>query len=195
MTPRVAVVGSYPPIPLPSAAASAREVRRAWDGGFEVTVVAPRISAAHLTVAVHGLLAGRRLEAVRRFTGATRVVLVVEDGYPLPGGPAALQHASAVVLARALRRFEHSRLVLVGEPNVAAAALARLAGAASEVVDAPGGPGAPGVSALGPTEVLPSERPRQFLSLAARTVLGSRAPAVRSRVAALRRGFFDRLRA
>lgn len=192
----VLVVGTYPPIPRPAAAASVAEVRRAWAEGLEVTVVSPRLSAAHLTVAIHGMLAGRRLENVRRLTGATRVVLVVEEGYPFSARSAVLERATAEVLARALVRFDQVRVVRVGDLGVSAAAIGRLVAVATEVVDAPGGvadsevPGygvVPGVTVLGPPEARPSERPRQLVGAMARRLLGPRAPQVRARLGSLRR--------
>ncbi len=85
--PRVLVVGSYPPIPLPAAAATMAAVQRAWADGDEVTVASPRLSAAHLAVPVVGLLAGRRLGNLHRHTGASRLVMVLEPGLPVPSLP------------------------------------------------------------------------------------------------------------
>jgi hypothetical protein len=188
---RVLIVGSYPPIPVAGAPATVREVRRAWAAGDEVTVVSPRISAAHLAVPVFGLLAGRRLDNVRRHTGAHRLVLVVEPGFPFPDSPV-LQAATAAALVVALRRFEHVRLVRVGAVPMPAAVWKRLAGAADEVVaETPGPPvpgvTVPGVTVLGPPEVAWSERPAQIFGLVARRVLGSQAPAVRGRLGRVRR--------
>jgi hypothetical protein len=192
----VLIVGSYPPIPVAGAPATVREVRRAWAAGDEVTVVSPRISAAHLAVPVFGPLAGRRLDNVRRHTGAHRLVLVVEPGFPFPGSPV-LQAATAAALVVALRRFEHVRLVRVGAVPMPAAVWKRLAAAADEVFAETPGPPAPGVIAhgvtvpgvtvLGPPEVAWSERPAQLFGLMARRVLGSRAPAVRARLGRARR--------
>lgn len=194
MTGSVLIVGSYPPIPVAGSPVTVREVRRAWAAGDEVTVVSPRLSAAHLAVPVHGLLAGRRLENVRRHTGAHRVVLVVEPGFPLPEQPL-LQRATAGVLVRALRRFEHVRLVRVGADGpagvgpagVGPAAWSRLAEAADEVAEEAGGATAPGVTPLGPPEVTPGERPRQVAGMLGRRLLGRRAPVVRARLGQVRR--------
>lgn len=181
------VVGSYPPVPVAGAPATLREVRRAWAAGDEVTVVSPRLSAAHLAVPVFGPLAGRRLDHVRRHTGTDRLVLVLEPGFPLPRSRS-LQMATAAVLVPVLRRFEHVRLVRVGEGWVGGRAWGWLSAVADEVaVDVPG-PAAPGVTPLGPAEIPWSERPRQLAARAARRVLGDRAPAVRARLAALLRG-------
>lgn len=183
----VLLVGSYPPIPVPGAAASIAEVRRAWQDGSKVTVVAPRLSASHLTVPVYGLLAGRRLANVGRVTGADRLVLVVEDGYPLPVGPLPLQMASAEMLVRAFRSFRHVRVVQVEGTRLPAPVEARLRDAAGEYVTLPGGPSSPGVTPLGPREVRPRDRGAQIAGRAARRLLGSKAPVLRSRAGRLRR--------
>jgi hypothetical protein len=170
----VLIVGSYPPIPVAGAPVTLQEVRRAWDMGDEVTVVSPRISAAHLAAPVFGPLAGRRLDNVRRLTGARRLVLVVEPGFPFPPRPL-LQLSTAAALARAMGRFDHSRLVYAVAPSaglgVAARAWARLADAADEVVPGDGGPTDPGVTPLGPPEVRWRERPEQLARRLARRLL------------------------
>lgn len=187
MNPPVLIVGSYPPIPVAGTPATVEEVRRAWAAGDEVTVVSPRLSAAHLTVPVYGPLAGRRLDNVRRHTGARRLVLVAEPGFPLPLlGP--MQVPSAAALARAMRSFEHVRLVRAGSlGGLTPRAWAMLEAAAHEVVPAEPGPTALGVTPLGPREVPPSQQPRRLAALVARKALGSRAPAVRARLGALGR--------
>jgi hypothetical protein len=195
----VLIVGSYPPIPVAGAPVTLQEVRRAWDMGDEVTVVSPRISAAHLAAPVFGPLAGRRLDNVRRLTGARRLVLVVEPGFPFPPRPLLqlprvqlplvqlplvqlplvqlplVQLSTAAALARAMRRFDHSRLVYAVGPGaglgVAARAWAWLADAADEVVPGDGGPTDPGVTPLGPPEVRWRERPEQLARRIARRVL------------------------
>ncbi|MDA8046090.1 MAG: glycosyltransferase [Actinomycetota bacterium] len=188
----VLVVGSYPPIPVAGASATLAEVRRAWAGGAEVTVVAPRLSAAHLTVPIHGVLAGRRLANVRRVTGADHVVLVLEDGYPFPVGPAPLQMATCMALEHALEGFRHVRVVRAGATSLAPAVWNRLVAAADEVTEVPPGPTAPGVTPLGPPEVTPAERPGQLAEAAARRLLGPRYPVVRARLGSLRRAIHRR---
>ena len=205
----VLVVGSYPPIPVTGARATLAEVRRAWAAGDEVTVVSPRLSAAHLAVPVAGLLAGRRLDNVRRVTGADRLVLVVEDGFPVPSGAGPLQMATVVLMEPALRRFGHVRLVRARPPGsraggslsgaglsgggLSAGAWRRLVHAVAgpgrygEVVEVTGGPTAPGVTPLGPPEVPARELPARIAGVAARKVLGSRAPVVRARLGEARR--------
>lgn len=183
----VLIVGSYPPIPRPAAAVALAQVREAWAEGAEVTVVSPRLSAAHLTVEVHGLLAGRRLDNVRRHTTTTRLVLVIEEGYPFSSRSAPVQRATAEVLARAMARFDSVRLVRVADPRVDPAAMTRLQAAATEVVSVPGASPPPGATVFGPAEVTAKERPRQLLSIAARRVLGPRAPQVRAYLGKMRR--------
>lgn len=187
MTDRVLVVGSYPPIPVAGTPVTVAEVRRVWAAGDEVVVVSPRLSAAHLAVPVAGPLAGRRLDNVRRHTATRRLVLVVEPGFPLPTD-ARLQVPSAALLRQALRRFEHVRLVRAGSlDGVSSKAWNLLAAAADEVTSAEAGPATPGVTPLGPPEVPLPERGRRLARAAARRMFGSRAPAVRARLAALRR--------
>lgn len=187
MTDPVLVVGSYPPIPVAGNPVTVAEVRRAWAAGDEVVVVSPRLSAAHLAVPVSGPLAGRRLGNVKRHTGARRLVLVVEPGFPLPQ-ETVLQLASAALLARAMRRFDHVRLVRAGSlDGIAPRAWHLLASAADEVASAEPGPRAPGVTPLGPPEVPLSQQPRRLAGMAASRVLGRRAPAVRARLGAVRR--------
>jgi hypothetical protein len=183
----VLIVGSYPPIPVAGAPVTLQEVRRAWAAGSDVTVVAPRLSAAHLTVPVYGVLAGRRLANVRRVTGTDRLVLVVEDGYPFPAGPVPVQAATCAALMRAFKGFRHVRVVRAGASGLAPDVWRRLAAAADEVEEAEPGPTAPGVTPLGPPEVELSERPGQVADAAAHRLLGSRYPAVRGRLGALRR--------
>lgn len=191
MNDRILVVGSYPPVPVAGAPVTLAEVRRAWAAGDEVTVVSPRLSAAHLAVPVYGLLGGRRLDNLRRHTGARRLVLVVEPGYPLPPSRAQ-QAAAAAVLARSLRGFQHVRLVRAGSgPFLDPRAWSRLASAADEVSVEPAGPAADGVTPLGPPEEPVADRVRRVAFQITRTVgkrvLGRRAPLVRARLASLRR--------
>jgi hypothetical protein len=164
---RVVVVGTYPPIPRPAAAATVAAVREAWAAGFEVTVVSPRVSAAHLAVPVAGPLAGRRLANVGRHTSARRLVLVIEPGMPVPTGPGWLRWVTAAGLARALRTFDHVTVVRVGDLDLPT----ELTAAADQVVDFPMAAPAPaGVTALGPPEVSPRERPRYLAGKVRRAV-------------------------
>jgi hypothetical protein len=179
------VVGSYPPVPLPSVEATLSAVQRAWDAGFEVMVASPRSGAADLAVPVVGFLAGHRLENLRKATGASHLVLVVEEGAPVPAWPAPCQRICAGEVARAMRRFAHVTLVSTRPPSLDLAAFAKLRAAADEVLVEPVDPVHPsGVTVTGPTEVSVRDRSRHLVGVAARKLLGPRAPAVRSRVAA-----------
>ncbi len=172
MSDHLLVVGSYPPIPVAGAPVTLAEVRRAWAAGDEVTVVSPRLSAGHLAVPVFGELSGRRLRNVARHTGARRLVLVVEEGFPFPPASTARQLVTAAVLLRSFRGFRHVRLVRAGSVSLAGGIWHRLADAADEVaVEAPG-PAAPGVTPHGPPEVAPSELPAQIADRLVRRLLG-----------------------
>jgi hypothetical protein len=166
------IVGSYPPIPVPGARVSLAEVRRAWGRGSEVVVVAPRLCAAHLTVPIAGMIAGRRLANVARVTGARNLVLVVEEGYPfsLPGP--VLQRATAEVLARAFAAFDHVRIVRAGKVDLHPAAWARLTAAAHEAVEVPAEPAAEGVTPLGPPEDPPVQRGKRVARRSLQRALG-----------------------
>jgi len=185
---RVLVVGSYPPVPLPAAEATLAAVRSQWDAGREVTTVSHRSGAADLAVPVVGILAGHRLDSVRRFTGVSRLVLVVEDGAPVRGRLPLLQWLCAREVSRALRRFRHVELVLAGDTQVSPAALGQLRRAADAVVEyqvASGSP--PGVTVTGPTEHVGVARVRGLGARAARGVLGPKAGIVRATAAGLAR--------
>jgi hypothetical protein len=88
------VVGSYPPVPGPAAAATVAAVRRAWASGHEVVVVSPRPSAAQLVMAAAGADVGRALSRLRPVVaagpgschGGRQVVLCLEPGWPLGRG-------------------------------------------------------------------------------------------------------------
>lgn len=183
----VLVVGSFPPIPLPAAAASVEAVRRAWEEGFEVVVSSPRLSAADLAVPIHGPLAGLRLERVRRITGSARLVLVIEPGFPVAAGPLPAQWATTYGLARIMRRFEHVTVFRVGRPTGSERVWSPVLAAAHEIVDRPGGAAPEGVTPLGPPETNPSEVPGELAGKLARRVLGSRTAVVRRRLGIIRR--------
>jgi hypothetical protein len=128
------VVGSYPPVPGPGAAATVGAVRRAWDRGKEVVVVSPRPSAANAVMPAVGAAVGRDLSSWRRHDshGDTReveydeVVLCIEPGWPFPRGDRAGHERVARSLARALAGFERAELVVTGDLEVANAVLAML---------------------------------------------------------------------
>lgn len=165
---RCVILGSYPPIPRPASAVTLSEVESAWAAGTEVTVVSPRRSAADLSVPVAGLLAGRRLSHVARHTGARRLVLVTEPGFPLPAGNGPRPLLSAVLLARKQRRFEHVRLVRTAADGRLAARI--LAGASTDVVDALTVPPPGDVTPFGPPELPLRSRPMHLV----RRLLGPR---------------------
>jgi hypothetical protein len=87
-----------------------------------------------------------------------------------------------------MRRFDHVTVVLVDAPAVAAGALRVLLSAADEVIEHVASVPAPfGVTPAGPPDGSVAERARRLTGAAGRKVLGPRAPAVRARLAALRR--------
>lgn len=178
MSDTVLVVGSYPPVPVPGSAASVAEVRRAWAEGNEVVVAAPRLGAAHLTVPVAGVLAGRRLANLGRVTGARRVVLVVEDGFPFSQKAMPLQVMTAAALMWAFRTFDRVRVVRVSGGGPSPFVWKRLVAAADETDDVEGGRATPGVTPLGPPEQTPRERAKSLLN----RVLGGRGPALRAKL-------------
>ncbi|HLI25121.1 MAG TPA: glycosyltransferase, partial [Acidimicrobiales bacterium] len=194
---RLMVVGSYPPSPRATAAVTVAQVQEAYGKGDDVVVVAPRQGAGHRTSRIVGLKAGGRLDELRSQTGARFLVFCLEPGLPFPAPgrmppvlARSLQRTVARRLAAAFPAFEHVTLVMGRDLGVPADVTAVLTGAADRVVAADPPPPAalPGpVTLLGPREVLPRERPRQAISLAARAVLGTRAPAVRQRLAATAR--------
>jgi glycosyltransferase involved in cell wall biosynthesis len=158
---RALVVGSYPPIPLPSAEVTLAEVERAWGEGLEVTACSPRRSAAHLAVAVRGVLAGRRLDNVRRHSGSDRLVMVAEDDFPVPRGAFLRRLAAAWVLSRAFRGFEHVRLVRTCSYGRLVDRV--LAAGVDETVNVELPAGPPGVTPVGPRDVPFSEMPGRLL--------------------------------
>lgn len=169
----VLIVGSYPPIPLPAAAATVAAVKEAWAAGSPVTVVSPRLSAAHLAVPVAGPLAGRRLANVQRHTSIDRLVFVMEPGFPVPPGRGWKQWATIFALARSLRRFGEVRVIRAGSLGLPPRLERSLLGAADSVVDfAVGEPAVAGVTPLGPPEVLVRERPRYLAGKGRRLVRG-----------------------
>jgi len=175
---RTLVVGSYPPIPVPSAAATLEAVRRELDAGREVRVLSPRPSAAHYSIPILGPLAGRRLKRAKAVSECDRLVLCVEPVIPFdpPVRGVAARLSSAWVarqLAVAMRQFSHSVVVITTEEGLLPGAVSRLRDAATEVLEDKR-PGAPpdGVTVRGPKEVTVSDRFRRIAGKAARRVLG-----------------------
>jgi hypothetical protein len=86
---------------------------------------------------------------------------------PVPVGPRWLQWLTAAGLARALRAFDHVTVVRVGALDLPS----ELTSGADRVVDFPvANPAPTGVTALGPPEVLPHERPRYLAGKVRRAV-------------------------
>jgi hypothetical protein len=179
----VLVIGSYPPVPTAGATVTLEMVRRLWAEGAHPHVAAPRSSAANFTVAVTGLMAGRRLTHLRQLTGAVDVVLCAERDLPVSThGPTLLlpflQRISVDRLVLALAAFEHVTVVACGDPGVPAPLWARLVFAADVVVDRSDASGAPGVTTLGPSEH-PGSNLRRWTGRLAPWVLGRHEPAAR----------------
>jgi hypothetical protein len=180
----VLVAGSYPPIPVPSSAATVDAVRRELDAGHQVRVLSPRPSAAHYSVPITGLVAGRRLGRVRALSGCDRLVFCVEPGIPFapPQRRRPLSGISAVLasalLAKEMRRFDHTTLVVTGDADVPERAMSLLRQAADEVLeDRRGGDPPSGVTVRGPKEVSLRDRLRRLAGRATRRVLGARGAA------------------
>lgn len=103
---KVLVVGSYPPVPGAAAEATFQAVKRLWAQGHEVEVASPRPSAAH-----YRAWPFLDLAKLVHLSGAERVVLCVEPGWPLPRNLPKLP-----ALLRASRDMD---LIVVGDPLVA----------------------------------------------------------------------------
>lgn len=125
--PRCLVVGSYPPVPGPAAAATVAAVRRAWAGGQDVVVVSPRPSAAPFVLPSAGARGiARDMVRLGRRHACDQVVLCIEPAWPkrrrTDGGTRSL--------AGALSSFRHAEVVVTGEVGGDWGHLARLWGAA-----------------------------------------------------------------
>lgn len=181
----VLVAGSYPPIPRPAAAATVESVRRAWAEGYDVIVLSPRPSAAHFAAPITGPLAGRRLDNVRRHSGATRLVLCVEAGLPFEDpAPAWRTALTARSMTRTMGRFDHVTLVIADPTLAAARSTALLRAAAHDVVDDPRSGEVPaGVTLLGPVEVGWQDRAAKRGGQVARAMFGERWGPIRNAVA------------
>jgi hypothetical protein len=185
----VLVVASFPPVATAGAAVAVQVVRDLWAGGEEVVTVSPRASAARLNVAVAGVLAGRRLTRLRLHTGARRLVLCAERGFPVPDHqePAwalpGIQQVTVRGLAEAMAGFEHVTLVGCGQTAVPPRLWDVLAAAAGEVRLHPDATGTPGITPLGPSEHTPADLGIKAVSVAGRALLGPRAPQARAAAA------------
>jgi hypothetical protein len=122
--PEILVIGSFPPVAGPAAAASLDAMRRAWDSGDEVVTASLRAGAADLVARVAGPAAGWYLERARKAAGEVpRLVLGLEPGQlsadtPAGGARKVLEMAKSVVsvmgLVRALDRFDQVTVLLAG---------------------------------------------------------------------------------
>jgi hypothetical protein len=201
------VVGSYPPVPGPAAAATVAAVRRAWAVGQDVVVVSPRPSAAPFVLRSAGTRGvARDMVRLGRRHACDQVVLCIEPAWPVRGRT----DGGARSLAAALSSFRHAEVVVTGEVGGDWGLLARLWVAAElltagseELAVSLRAAGAPSVRACEPYEgarerpspfsagtVSPLEhgellvrvRARRLLGRVARKVLGRRAPAVRAQL-------------
>ncbi|HLH47620.1 MAG TPA: hypothetical protein VKV25_10695 [Acidimicrobiales bacterium] len=184
--PPVLLVGSFPPVSTAGAAVALEVARELWAAGEDVVTVSPRASAARMTVSVSGPLAGRRLEQVRLATGARRLVLCAERDFPVPADarpPSALsvvQQATVRRLAAAMAAFEHVTLIACGDVGLAPPVWEALARVATEVRSRPDARGVAGITPRGPSEITPADLAAKGLSVAARRLLGPRAPEARA---------------
>jgi hypothetical protein len=188
---RILVVGSYPPVRTPGTAATLAAVRRTIAAGAQPVVASPRSSAAHYAVAVTGVFAGRRLDNLRRVTGARRLVLCAERDLPLATSGASpvllrlVQNRTLAEVRRASRGFDHVTVVLGDELDVPASLVAGLRAMADAVVEREAGAaGDPGVTVLGPDDRTTRERLVGLSRKAARRALGPLYPEVRKLAAA-----------
>jgi hypothetical protein len=188
----VLVIGSYPPVPTAGAPVTVAAALQLWREGARPHIVAPRASAAPLTVAVTGVLAGRRIDNLRRVTGAEDLVLCAERDLPIPAGgyPALLlplvQQVTVRRVCQALDRFDHVTLIACGDHRIPAAIWARLVFAADTVIDRSDATGTAGVTTLGPPEPRPAAAARRAAAFAPR-ILGRHTPRVRAVAAAVAR--------
>jgi hypothetical protein len=192
---RVLVVGSYPPVATPGAAATLAAVRRAMAAGDDPVVASPRPSAALYDVPVSGVFAGRRLERLRQLTGARHLVFVAERDLPFPTSTpvgsllGAVQRVTLETLAKATRSFDTVTLVVADDLGVASSLLAGLRALTADVVDETEPcSGEPGITVLGPDGGTAGEQVITFGRKMTRRALGPLAPKLRRGAAtALRR--------
>jgi hypothetical protein len=191
----VLVVGSYPPVTTPGAEVTLETVRRLWAEGDRPIVSSPRTSAADYEVAVYGILAGRRLTQLARATGARRLVLCAEAGFPVPSAARVgmslptLQRLTVTRLAMAATaEFDHVTVVLCGDTGVPDDRWEPLLAVATVTLHRPVGPGTAGVTPLGPGSADLVHTGRAVASRLARRGLGPAYPRARAVAAtALRR--------
>ncbi len=122
-------------MPGPATAATLAAVKRAWDDGSTVSVVAFRPGAADISVPVAGSLAGWRLENIRRhYGGPAQVVLGLQKGVPFCSTRPIDQAATAAGLVLALRRFKKATLLVGEDPELVPACFRAIAACAGECV-------------------------------------------------------------
>jgi hypothetical protein len=183
---RVLVVASYPPIPTAGAAVAVEMVRDLWAQGARPVVSSPRTSAADHDIAVFGVLAGRRLSQLGAATGARRLVLCVEHGFPVAASARlgtslpALQQLTIRGITQALAAFDHATIVVCGDTGVPEHLLAPLLTAATVTVRRPAASGAAGVTPLGPGYPDALETGRLVAARVARRALGPSYPRARA---------------
>ena len=140
----VLVAGSYPPALSPAADATVSAARRELAAGRSIITVAPRSSGASRTLALGGPGTARRLDQLRRETGADGLVLSVEPGIPLlPEPPRStlrpvwhiLDIITLALLRPRLRRFGHVTLLVATGGPVEVATVRRLASPPRSPVD------------------------------------------------------------
>jgi len=163
----VLIVGSFPPLPSPAAAATVATVRRELESGRTVVTASPRPSAASLVLRLTGPLGAWRLEQVRRSCAAAKLVLSVEPGWPLPPATFVVLRGFADVsllvseptpaVLRVVRRLRRvTEVVLAGQagrPEVVAAVALAVPGVPLRVLTVPPlGTPVVGVTPLGPRE-------------------------------------------
>jgi hypothetical protein len=177
------VVGSYPPVPGPAAAATVAAVRRAWARGAEVEVASPRPSAARHVLLRHGPSLGRELASLRRRLACDEIVVCAEPGWPFPAARAPLGTGASLAAGMA-HAVGADRLVRTATAARTATALAgAIAGARRAELVLTGSrsdwePLLPALAPLWPllTVVVASSEP---LAAAIRTGLPASAPMVR----------------
>jgi hypothetical protein len=202
------VVGSYPPVPGPAAAATLAAVRAAWTAGDDVLVVSPRATAADRRAHLRGWWAAAALARLSR--RRQHLVLVAEPGMPF--GAEADRRAAAALARVARTGYGSFDLWLVDPARLPVSPLARLWPAADRVVvatetdrdaavshlgvavsriaiDPTARPlpsraelPAAGVTPFGPVDWTGREQPRRVASVVIRRILGSRTDTVRAQV-------------
>lgn len=113
---RALVIGSYPPVPLPEARATAAAVAALAAEGTDVEVLAPRPCAAHHTASFHSWRGALALARLAR--GFDVVVLRVEAGFPLAHQSGRWRRTSGLVGLGLALRTAKTAVVHVEDPAV-----------------------------------------------------------------------------